>query len=156
MVLFRVLGVDCRNVQGFLNVIVYVYSNPEMKTWIYLVLTCQKPWQRGSGGNDLSGREGSYDVEAVVAKSPMFNTVDSSLTREDMLSRDSFTEAAPAQPPASAAPATKGILQSSKPPKNWQVSNLDQEKFVRFGEYVVDGTFVCIVLFLRFFKWHTE
>lgn len=137
--------------QGFLNVIVYVYTNPDMKMWIFMVLTCQKPWKSaGSPPTDAHHENNSYDVEAVVARSPMFNTVNTNLSRDEMMSRDSFTEGTTGangnaadskgaqqgqqQAQAQAQLQTKGILQTNKPAKSWQVANLDQEKFVRFGE----------------------
>lgn len=86
-----------------------------------------------SESSDSVGPGHIYDVEAVSTKNPVVSTVNNHMSREEMLSRESFSDSAVAVSQNPAA-STKGILQTNKPLKTWQVSNLDQEKFVRFGE----------------------
>ena len=114
-------------------------SNGDMASWLYQVLSCRRP--------QMEKRDASDCVETTV--SPFETTLQSkldpeiasgSLSREDMLSRDSFSiespgsAGQPASGGAAAAVATRGILQSNKGRKTWTASNFDQEKFVRFGE----------------------
>ena len=109
-------------------------SNGDMAAWLYLVLSCKRPWEdRREQSDCVETTSNPFQTNLSVKLDP--EIINGTLSRDDLLSRDSFSvETSGAAGSTSASSSTKGILQSNKGPKTWTASNLDQEKFVRFGE----------------------